>query len=68
MISLSLMTDANIFQHPLDSALFPGVPPSVRVHDGFRRQHGLTAPTILAEVKNLMALKNTNKVTCVGIS
>ncbi|KAF8236476.1 alpha/beta-hydrolase [Tricholoma matsutake] len=65
---LSLLTDVNIVQEPLNTALFPGVPSSAKVHDGFRNQHALTAPKILAEVKNLMRSKNTNIVTCIGHS
>jgi hypothetical protein len=67
LIRLSLLTDVNILQEPLDTILFPGIPSSVRVHDGFRNQHALTAPKILSEVKNLMASKNTKKVTCVSV-
>ncbi|PPQ63476.1 hypothetical protein CVT24_005133 [Panaeolus cyanescens] len=65
---LSVLTDANILMDPLDTGLFPGVSSSVQVHDGFRNQQALTAPTILKEVKRLMALKNTNNVVVVGHS
>lgn len=59
------MTDLNILLDPLDKALFPGVPPNVQVHDGFRNEHALTAPIILSEVKKLFKSKYTNKVTVV---
>lgn len=63
---LSVLTDVNLLQVPLDTALFPGVPSNVAVHDGFRNQHALTASETLAEVQNLMASKKTNAVTCVS--
>lgn len=62
---MSDLTDINIIMDNLDSKLFPGVPSSVEVHDGFRNEHELTASTILAEVKRLMASKNTQSVTVV---
>ncbi|KAL0946173.1 hypothetical protein HGRIS_012436 [Hohenbuehelia grisea] len=65
---VSVLTDANILQDPLDTALFPGVPSSVLVHDGFRNAHALTAKQILAEVKKQLAAHNANKVTLVGHS
>ncbi|KAF9465013.1 alpha/beta-hydrolase [Collybia nuda] len=65
---VSVLTDLNVLQDPLDTKLFPGVSASVRVHDGFRNAHALTAPRILAEVKNLMASKGTNRVTVIGHS
>jgi len=65
---VSDLTDVNILMDNLDSKLFPGVPSSVEVHDGFRNEHELTAQTILAEVKRLMASKNTESVTVIGHS
>lgn len=65
--SVSLLTDANILQDPLDTKLFPGVSSSVKVHDGFRNAHALTATKILTEVKRLMALKGSTKVITVCI-
>jgi hypothetical protein len=50
----------------LNSSLFPGVSSSVQVHQGFRNEHAITAPTILKEVKRLMAVKNTGKVAIVS--
>ena len=65
--SLSILTDVALVQESLDTTLFPGIPSSVQVHAGFRNEHTLTALAILAEVKNLMASKDTKKVTCVSI-
>ena len=60
------MTDANVVQVNLDATLFPGVSSSVKVHSGFRNAHALTATKVLAEVKKLLAAKNTKSVTLVG--
>ncbi|KAG5648525.1 hypothetical protein DXG03_003136 [Asterophora parasitica] len=68
MLSFSLLTDANILQDPLDTKLFPGVGSNVKVHDGFRNAHALTAPKILAEVKSLVASKGAKSVTVIGHS
>ncbi|KAF8236480.1 alpha/beta-hydrolase [Tricholoma matsutake] len=65
---LPLLTDAKIRQQHLDPALFPGVSSSVKVHNGFRNQHALTARKILSEVKNLTASKKAKKVACIGHS
>lgn len=35
ILSLSLLTDANIIRSPLDSTLFPGLSSDITVHDGF---------------------------------
>jgi len=65
MRRVSDLTDLNALMDPLDANLFPGVPSSVLVHDGFRNEHALTAPIILAEVKRLMLVKNTKNVATV---
>lgn len=65
---MSVLTDVNILLSPLDNKLFPGISSSVQVHAGFRDEHALTAAKILAEVKNLMASKNTQSITLVGHS
>jgi len=63
--SLSILTDVNIVKEPLNATLFPGIPSTVQVHDGFRDEHALTALQILEEVKRLMTVHNTQTVTCV---
>ncbi|KIK09191.1 hypothetical protein K443DRAFT_127635 [Laccaria amethystina LaAM-08-1] len=68
LISMSVLTDVNILMSSLDTKLFPGISPSVQVHTGFGDEHALTAAKILAEVKNLMASKNTQSITLVGHS
>ena len=64
--SMSVLTDVNILISSLDNKLFSGISPSVRVHTGFRDEHALTAAKILAEIKNLMASKNSQSITLVG--
>lgn len=63
---MSVLTDVNILISSLDNKLFSGISPSVRVHTGFRDEHALTAAKILAEIKNLMASKNSQSITLVG--
>ncbi|KIL66292.1 hypothetical protein M378DRAFT_124358 [Amanita muscaria Koide BX008] len=65
---LSLLTDANIAMATLDPTLFPGVPSTVRVHDGFRHAQAQTAHQILAEVRRLMSAYKTTHLTLVGHS
>lgn len=50
----------------LDTSLFPGISSSVQVHDGFKNEHAKTASVILAEVRTLMASKNTQNVMAVS--
>lgn len=67
LLSLSLLTDADIIQRNLDTSLFPGIPSSVFVHDGFADQHAQTASTILAEAKRLIQAKGATTVTLVSV-
>ncbi|ESK90090.1 hypothetical protein Moror_7829 [Moniliophthora roreri MCA 2997] len=64
----SLCTDARFFLRPLNSALFPGVSSSVKVHSGFADVQEKTAAKILAAVKTAMADNNTKTITLVGHS
>lgn len=48
------------------SGLFPGVPGNVFVHNGFRDTHSVTAPAILAEVKDLIRSRNATSVVAVS--
>ncbi|KAF8345923.1 Alpha/Beta hydrolase protein [Amanita rubescens] len=65
---LSILTDLFIPLVGLDPILFPGVPSSVLVHEGFRDAHARTALPILAEVQNLLAEHDTNNLTLIGHS
>ncbi|KAE9395851.1 alpha/beta-hydrolase [Gymnopus androsaceus JB14] len=62
------LTDVEFDLAPLSTTLFPGVSSSVEVHSGFQDEHALTAATILAEVKSLMASKGTNNLVMIGHS
>lgn len=37
--SMALITDADFFLDPLDPTLFPGIDPSIEVHNGFADEH-----------------------------
>jgi hypothetical protein len=65
--SLSILTDLEIAQVKLNPTLFPNVPSSVLVHEGFSNEHAKTASLILAEVKSLLASTGATSVTCVRI-
>ncbi|KAJ3883582.1 alpha/beta-hydrolase [Lentinula edodes] len=62
------LTDVEVLLASLDTSLFPGISSSVQVHDGFKNEHAKTASVILAEVRTLMASKNTKNVMAVGHS
>jgi hypothetical protein len=64
---LSILTDLIIPLVELDPVLFPGVPSSVLVHEGFRDEHARTALPILAEVQNLLAKHGTHNLTLVSV-
>ena len=64
--SVSVATDVQALQLPLDTKLFPGISSTILVHTGFRNQHSLTARTILHEVKSLLDTKDARHVTVVG--
>lgn len=66
--SLADLTDANFFLTNLDSTLFPGLSASIQVHSGFAAEHAKTAPTILAEVEELLAQHGVSSVTVTGHS
>ncbi|KAF8829146.1 hypothetical protein HHX47_DHR3000516 [Lentinula edodes] len=62
------LTDVEVLLASLDTSLFPGISSSVQVHDGFKNEHAKTASVILAEVRTLMASKDTKNVMAVGHS
>ncbi|KAF9485578.1 lipase class 3 family protein [Pholiota conissans] len=63
-----LLTDAKVALRPLSSSLFPGVPSTIKVHDGFANEHAKTATAVLAAVKKALQQSKFNKVTLVGHS
>jgi len=65
---LADLTDANFFLQSLDPTLFPGVPSSVEVHNGFANEQAKTAPAVLAAVQKGMSQFGATKVTIVGHS
>ncbi|THV02163.1 alpha/beta-hydrolase [Dendrothele bispora CBS 962.96] len=64
----SVLTDSNFFLDGLDSSLFPGVPSSMKIHNGFGDEHAKTAKDVLAAVQKTLAAHGTSKVTLVGHS
>lgn len=65
---LSVLTDINFVQAPLDSTLFPGAPSNAWVHGGFADAQGDTGASVLAEVQRLLKLTGYTSVTTVGHS
>ncbi|KAI0788151.1 lipase [Fomes fomentarius] len=65
---IPLLTDADFLPLPLSSDLFPGVPPSVLVHNGFSDAQAATSTSILNAVQTTMEQFRTSKVTTVGHS
>ncbi|KAI0027798.1 lipase [Vararia minispora EC-137] len=65
---LAVLVDANFVLTPLNSTLFPGLPSSILVHDGFENSHANSALTVLAAVKAAIARFDTTSVTVVGHS
>ncbi|KAH9479278.1 Lipase [Psilocybe cubensis] len=63
-----LLTDADFFLKNLNSTLFPGIDPSIQVHNGFADEHAKTADSVLAAVQTAIQQSGINKVTMVGHS
>jgi pimeloyl-ACP methyl ester carboxylesterase len=66
--SLPVLRDATFVPAPIDPIRFPGAPPLTTVHAAFQDGHQLTAATILAAVKQVIAERSATKVTTVGHS
>ncbi|KAF9269337.1 lipase [Marasmius fiardii PR-910] len=64
----AIITDAKFVPESLDPSLFPGVPSTVKVHDGFRDEHAKTATQVLANVQKALSENSANQVTVVGHS
>ncbi|TBU36393.1 alpha/beta-hydrolase [Dichomitus squalens] len=62
------LIDLDIPLVPLDDELFPGVDPSVRVHQGFAGTQSRSAPGVIAAVEEALSLYPTRNVTVVGHS
>jgi hypothetical protein len=66
--SVPALVDVATLPVPLNSALFPGLPVTILVHQGFSIAHALTASKVLAAVKTGLATYTTASVTTVGHS
>ncbi|KAG7094313.1 hypothetical protein E1B28_007915 [Marasmius oreades] len=64
----AILTDANFFLENLNPSLFPGVPSSVQVHNGFADEHAKTATQVLTAVQQALSANSANQVTVVGHS
>ncbi|KAI0278658.1 lipase class 3 family protein [Russula brevipes] len=62
------LTDLDFPLKRLDPGLFPGLPPSIRAHEGFAKEHAKTAPTILAAVLTLLKQHSASSVVLTGHS
>ncbi|KAH8110750.1 lipase [Phellopilus nigrolimitatus] len=62
------LTDVDIQFVTLDSKLFPGIDPSVKVHDGFAASHARAAPSVLSAVQQTLTAHPTASVSIVGHS
>ncbi|EJF64419.1 alpha/beta-hydrolase [Dichomitus squalens LYAD-421 SS1] len=65
---IPVLIDLDIPLVQLDAELFPGVDPSVRVHQGFAGTQSRSAPGVLAAVEEALSLYPTKNVTVVGHS
>ena len=64
-LSLADLTDGNLILGSLSSTLFPGLSPSILVHQGFANEQAKTAQKILAAV---LALLNQHSATSVVVT
>jgi hypothetical protein len=65
--SLSILTDGDILMASLDPTLFPGVPSTVKAHQGFLDAQAQTASKTLAEVRSLLSQHDTHSLTLVSV-
>jgi len=65
---LAILTDVDFILDGLDPTLFPGVPSSVQVHQGFALEQAKTAPEILAAVQTLLEQHSSSSVVLIGHS
>ncbi|KDQ19506.1 hypothetical protein BOTBODRAFT_28083 [Botryobasidium botryosum FD-172 SS1] len=66
---LSDLTDEDFLLTDLDPTLFPGLSAiGIQAHNGFHGTQAVTAPAILAAVKQIISERHVSTVTCVGHS
>ncbi|KAF8329761.1 lipase [Cantharellus anzutake] len=62
------LVDADFFLENLNPTLFPGVPASVRAHNGFLGTHSRSAPGVLAAVQAAIRATGSKTIHLVGHS
>nr|VWP02231.1 Extracellular lipase (EC [Ganoderma boninense] len=60
---LPVLIDLDILQVNLNSTLFPGVDPSVLVHEGFAGTHSRSAPGVIAAVQQALSMSQRKTIT-----
>ncbi|KAF8651854.1 hypothetical protein AX16_004628 [Volvariella volvacea WC 439] len=65
---LALLTNADFFLDTLNTSLFPGVPSSVKVHNGFRDAHARSASAVISATRTAISRFGATSVTVVGHS
>ncbi|PMD22514.1 lipase [Hyaloscypha hepaticicola] len=65
---IPILTDASIAQVNLDSAHFPGISSSIKVHDGFATAQLKAADAVLTAVQTALSTSGYKKITLVGHS
>ncbi|CAE6342437.1 unnamed protein product [Rhizoctonia solani] len=65
--SVISLADADFFLTPLNPVLFPGVPSSVQVHNGFETIQAMSAQGKLGAVQALKAKHSSASITLVGL-
>ncbi|CUA68360.1 hypothetical protein RSOLAG22IIIB_07878 [Rhizoctonia solani] len=65
--ALASLTDADFFLTPLDPTRFPGVSPSIQVHNGFEIDQATHAQKKLDAVKTLLSKYGPSSITLTGL-
>ncbi|TFK48454.1 lipase [Heliocybe sulcata] len=65
---IPIIEDVDIITENLDSSLFPGVPSSIRVHQGFADAQARSATDVLSAVQTALSQFNASTVTTTGHS
>jgi len=63
-----LLIDADFFLTALDQTLFPGVPKTLKAHNGFLKTHARSAPGVLAAIRKAQDATGCTKVVLTGHS
>jgi len=65
---LAVLTDLSADLVAPDDTLFPDIPTTVQIHEGFANEHKKNANQILAEVRKLMTEYSSTNVVLVSPS